>query len=194
MSIEKTIQQINKIFKNIDLKAISENKYNRIMLISKNTEKPIIRIYKDGVNEDQYIIEKLTELKPFLKSINSFIDDISYGHINFDYNRFKFIYKNTILVEIKNINKNLMTIESNFKIKKGTIHIPYGEGKLIVSTGFNSTEDITYRIEKQVTLKEFNTNILNEMNEQTINVFKNNLNINVAEYPQVEYTIWGLKY
>lgn len=191
MSIEKTIQQINKLFKNINLKAIPENKYNRILLISKNTKKPIIRIYEDGVSEAKYIIEKLTELKPFLKSINSFIDDISYGYINFDYNRFKFIYKNTIVVEIKNINKNLMTIESNFEIKKGAIHIPYGEGKFIICTGFNSTEDITYRIEKQVTLKELNANILDKMNEQTINVFKNNLNIDVEEYPQVEYTIWG---
>ena len=191
MSIEKTIQQINKLFKNINLKAMPENKYNRILLISKNTKKPIIRIYKDGVSEAQYVIEKLTELKPVFETINSFIDDISCGYINFDYNQFKFIYKNTIVVEIKNINKDLIKIESNFKIKKQSIHIPYGEGKLIVNTGFNSTEDITYRLEKQVKLKEFNATILNKMNEQTIDVFKNNLNLNVKEYPQVEYTIWG---
>ena len=137
------------------------------------------------------VIEKLTKLKPVFELINNFIDDVSYGYIDLNYNKIKFIYKNTVLIEIKVVNENVLKIESNFEIKKQAIHIPYDEGKLIISTGFNSTEDITYRLEKQITLKELNANILDEMNEKTINIFQKNLNINVKEYPQIEYTIWG---
>ena len=188
--IEKTIE-FNAIFKETNIKSFIEPNYNKLILCSKDTEKPIIRVAGDAINETQLLIEKLTKLKPVFELINNFIDDVSYGYIDLNYNKIKFIYKNTVLIEIKVVNENVLKIESNFEIKKQAIHIPYDEGKLIISTGFNSTEDITYRLEKQITLKELNANILDEMNEKTINIFQKNLNINVKEYPQIEYTIWG---
>ena len=162
------------------------------MLISENTEKPIIKMYRDAVEESQYMIEKLTKLKPIFESLKNNIDDITYGYINTEKNQIKFIYKDTIVVEIKYINEKLVKIESNFKVQKQAIRIPHGEGSLIINVGFNSTEDINYRIEKQITLKELDVNILDDLNKQTINVFQKTLNVDLKQYPQIKNTIWGL--
>lgn len=205
MSIEKTMQQIkneqvrlnktlefNEFFKNFNMKTFIEPEYNKLILCSKNTETPIINVPYNVIDNTPYILEKLTIFKPIFESIKNFINDISYGNIYLDSNKVTFIYKNTILVKIHPINENTLEIESNFKIEKSSCHIQFNksEGKLIISAGFTSKEDITYDIEKQITPQKFNATILDEMNKETIRIFQENLNIDVKTYPQSKYTFW----
>lgn len=203
MSLENITQQINyekvrlsktnefnDCFKNFNLSTFIEPEYNNLILYATNTEKPIIKVSDNAINNTQSILDKITKLEPMFESIKNFVNHISHGTIYLNHNEFTFIYKNTILVKIKYIDEKTLKIESNFKIEQGAIHLQLGKGKLIVNTDFNANEEITYRIEKQITPKELNTTILDEMNEETINIFQKNLNININDYPQSKHTFF----
>ena len=203
MSLENITQQINyekvklsktnefnDFFKNFNMSTFIEPDYNNLILCATNTEKPIIKVSKNAINDTQHVLDKITKLEPMFESIKNFVNHISHGTIYLNHNEFTFIYKNTILVKIKYIDEKTLKIESNFKIEKGAIHLQLGKGKLIVNADFNANETITYRIEKQITPKELNTIILDEMNEETINVFQKTLNIDIDDHPQSKHTFF----
>lgn len=182
--------EFNDFFKNFNMTTFIEPEYNNLILCATNTEKPIIKVSNNAINDTQHILDKITKLEPMFESIKNFVNHISHGTIYLNYNEFIFIYKNTILVKIEYIDEKTLKIESNFKIEKGAIHLQLGEGKLIINANFNANEKITYRIEKQITPKELNTTILDEMNEKTINIFQKNLNIDIDDYPQSKHTFF----
>ena len=182
--------EFNDCFKNFNMNTFIEPDYNNLILCATSTGKPIIKVSDNAINDTQYILDKITKLEPIFESIKNFVNHISHGTIYLKYNEFTFIYKNTILVKIKYITEKTLKIESNFKIEKGAIHLQLGKGKLIVNANFNANEEITYRIEEQITPKELNTTILDEMNEETINIFQKNLNIDINDYPQSKHTFF----
>lgn len=205
MSLEKTIQQINnekvrlnktiefnKILKDLHLDAFIEPEYNRLILCSTTTGKPIMCLFVDAINKAPYLLDKLTELKPVFESMKNILNHMSYGSIYLNSNEFKFIYKNTIIVTIEYIKGEPLKVESHFKLQQKSCHIQFdkGDGILYINAGFNSKEDVTYHIKKQISLQELDTTILDEMREETITIFKKNLNINVTDYPQSKYTNW----
>ena len=203
MSLENITQQINyekvklsktnefnDFFKNFNITTFIEPDYNNLILCATSTGKPIIKVSDNAIKNTQCILDKITKLEPMFESIKNFVNYISHGTIYLNHNEFTFIYKNTILVKIKYIDEKTLKIESNFKIEQGAIHLQLGKGKLIVNTDFNANEEITYHIEKQITPKELNTTILDEMNEETINIFQKNLNIDIDNYPQSKHTFF----
>ena len=89
------------------------------------------------------------------------------------------------------IKDNQLFIESNFKFKKQTTAIQFGKGNLIVRPNDSFSEGlISYHIEKQININEFNTGILDEMLEDTKYVLKNKLKININDYSQADIILW----
>lgn len=75
--------------------------------------------------------------------------------------------------------------------KKQTTAIQFGNGNLIVRPNNSFSDDlISYRIEKQINMNDFNTNILDEMLEDTKYVLKHNLQIDINDYSQEETIMW----
>ena len=82
-------------------------------------------------------------------------------------------------------------IESNFKFTKQTTAIQFGNGNLIVRPNDSFSDDlISYHIEKQINTDEFTTDILDEMLDDTKYVLKNNLQIDINDYSQVDTIMW----
>lgn len=149
----------------------------------------MFKIFKDVIKDFQSITQQLKILKPFLESVKNSTTFISHGYISSFYDELKFIYKN-LQIEIK-IKDNKLLIESNFKFKKQTTAIQFGNGNLIVRPDDSFSNDlISYRIEKQIDINDFETKILDEMLEDTRYVLKNNLQIKIDDYSQVDTTTW----
>ena len=188
MRFEKTAE-FNKILENTNIEVFIKPENYQLVLLSKQNESIMFEIWHNVLKEGQYIHDKLTELKPVFESLKNSTNDITHGYINLNYNEFNFIYKDSIQVEFRYKN-NELKIKSMFKMKKQALHIPQEEGKIIISAGFNSKADAKYVIEKQMKLNEFNTNLLDEMTEKTIDVIQNTLELDPKDYPQTENALW----
>lgn len=185
---EKTLE-LNKILSNTNVEVFIEPNKNEPILYSKENGQPMFRIFKDVIDDFQKIKNLLEVLKPFFESIKDSTSFISHGYISTFYDELKFIYKN-LQIEIKFKDEQLF-IESNFKFKKQTTAIPFGNGNLIVRPNDSFSDDlISYRIEKQINTDEFTTDILDEMLEDTKYVLKHNLQININDYSQVDTIMW----
>ena len=149
----------------------------------------MFKILEDAIKEFQKVTKKLNSLKTFFESVKDSTDCISHGYISTFYNELKFIYKN-LQIEMK-FKDDQLSIESNFKFKKQTTAIQFGIGNLIVRPNNSFSDDlISYRIEKQININDFNTDILDEMLEETKYVLKHNLLIDINNYSQEETIMW----
>ena len=185
---EKT-SELNEILKDTNIEVFIEPNTNHPILYSKENGQPMFKILDDVLKEFQIITKKLAIWKTFFESIKNSTNCISHGFISTYYNELKFIYKN-IQIEMK-FKDDQLFIESNFKFKKQTTAIQFGKGNLIIRPNNVSSDDlIAYRIEKQVDMYDFNTEILNEMLEDTKYVLKTNLQININDYSQADTIMW----
>lgn len=185
---EKTLE-LNEILNKTNIDVFIEPNTNNVILYSKENGQPMFKIFKDVIKDFQSITQQLKILKPFLESVKNSTTFISHGYISSFYDELKFIYKN-LQIEIK-IKDNKLFIESNFKFKKQTTAIQFGNGNLIVRPDDSFSNDlISYRIEKQIDINDFETKILDEMLEDTRYVLKNNLQIKIDDYSQVDTTTW----
>lgn len=185
---EKTLE-LNEILSNTNVEVFIEPNTNNVILYSKENGQPVFKIFKDVIKDFQSITQQLKILKPFLESVKNSTTFISHGYISSFHDELKFIYKN-LQIEIK-IKDNKLFIESNFKFKKQTTAIQFGNGNLIVRPDDSFSNDlISYRIEKQIDINDFETKILDEMLEDTRHVLKNNLQIKIDDYSQVDTTTW----
>lgn len=185
---EKTLE-LNEILNETNIDVFIEPNTNNVILYSKENGQPMFKIFKDVIKDFQSITQQLKILKPFLESVKNSTTFISHGYISSFYDELKFIYKN-LQIEIK-IKDNKLLIESNFKFKKQTTAIQFGNGNLIVRPDDSFSNDlISYRIEKQIDINDFETKILDEMLEDTRYVLKNNLQIKIDDYSQVDTTTW----
>ena len=185
---EKTLE-LNEILSNKNVEVFIEPNKNEPILYSKENGQPMFRIFKDVIDDFQKIKNTLKVLKPFLESIKDSTTFISHGYISTFYDELKFIYKN-LQIKIK-FKDDQLFIESNFKFTKQTTAIQFGNGNLIVRPNDSFSDDlISYRIEKQINTDEFTTDILDEMLEDTKYVLKNNLQIKIDDYSQVNTIDW----
>ena len=185
---EKT-SELNEILKDTNVEVFIEPNTNYPILYSKENGQPMFKILDDVLKEFQIITKKLEIWKTFFQSIKNSTNCISHGFISTYYNELKFIYKN-IQIEMK-FKDDQLFIESNFKFKKQTTAIQFGKGNFIIRPNNVSSDDlIAYRIEKQVNMRDFNTDILNEMLEDTKYVLKTNLQININDYSQADTIMW----
>ena len=181
--------ELNEILNDTNIDVFIEPNTNNVILYSKENGQPMFKIFKDVIKDFQSITQQLKILKPFLESVKNSTTFISHGYISSFYDELKFIYKN-LQIEIK-IKDNKLLIESNFKFKKQTTAIQFGNGNLIVRPDDSFSNDlISYRIEKQIDINDFETKILDEMLEDTRYVLKNNLQIKIDDYSQVDTTTW----
>lgn len=181
--------ELNEILNDTNIDVFIEPNTNNVILYSKENGQPMFKIFKDVIKDFQSITQQLKILKPFLESVKNSTTFISHGYISSFYDELKFIYKN-LQIEIK-IKDNNLFIESNFKFKKQTTAIQFGNGNLIVRPDDSFSNDlISYRIEKQIDINDFETKILDEMLEDTRHVLKNNLQIKIDDYSQVDTTTW----
>lgn len=185
---EKTLK-LNEILKETNVEVFIEPNTNYPILYSKENSQPMFKIFEDVIKEFQIVTKKLEIWKTIFESIKNSTSYISHGHISTYYNELKFIYKN-IQIEMK-LKDSQLFIESNFKFKKQTTAIQFGKGNLIVRPNDSFSEGlISYHIEKQININEFNTGILDEMLEDTKYVLKNNLKININDYSQADIILW----
>ena len=186
---QEKISELNKIIKDTNLEVFIEPNTNYPILYSKENGQPMFKILEDTIKEFQKVTKKLNSLKTFFESVKDSTDCISHGYISTFYNELKFIYKN-LQIEMK-FKDNQLFIESNFKFKKQTTAIQFGNGNLIVRPNNSFSDDlISYRIEKQININDFNTDILDEMLEETKYVLKHNLEIDINDYSQVDTIMW----
>lgn len=185
---EKTLE-LNEILSNTNVEVFIEPNKNELILYSKENGQPMFKIFKNVIDDFQKIKNTLKVLKPFLESIKDSTTFISHGYISTFYDELKFIYKN-LQIEIK-FKDDQLFIESNFKFTKQTTAIQFGNGNLIVRPNDSFSDDlISYRIEKQLDMNDLNTEILDEMLEDTKYVLKNNLQIKIDNYSQVDTIDW----
>lgn len=188
IKMEKTLE-LNKILSNTNIDVFIEPNTNHPILYSKENGQPMFKILEDAIKEFQKVTKKLNSLKTFFESVKDSTDCISHGYISTFYNELKFIYKN-LQIEMK-FKDDQLSIESNFKFKKQTTAIQFGNGNLIVRPNNSFSDDlISYRIEKQININDFNTDILDEMLEETKYVLKHNLLIDINNYSQEETIMW----
>lgn len=181
--------ELNEILNDTNIDIFIEPNTNNVILYSKENGQPMFKIFKDVIKDFQSITQQLKILKPFLESLKNSTTFISHGYISSFYEELKFIYKN-LQIEIK-IKDNKLLIESNFKFKKQTTAIQFGNGNLIVRPDDSFSNDlISYRIEKQIDINDFETKILDEMLEDTRYVLKNNLQIKIDDYSQADTIDW----
>lgn len=181
---EKTLK-LNNILNNTNIEVFIEPNTNNPILYSKENGQPMFKILEDTIKEFQKVTKKLNTLKTFFESVKDSTDCISHGYISTFYNELKFIYKN-LQIEIK-FKDDQIFIESNFKFTKQTTAIQFGNGNLIVRPNDSFSDDlISYRIEKQINMDNFNTEILDDMLEETKYVLKHNLQIDINDYSQVD--------
>lgn len=186
---QEKISELNKIIKDTNIEVFIEPNTNYPILYSKENGQPMFKILEDTIKEFQKVTKKLNSLKTFFESVKDSTDCISHGYISTFYNELKFIYKN-LQIEMK-FKDNQLFIESNFKFKKQTTAIQFGNGNLIVRPNNSFSDDlISYRIEKQININDFNTDILDEMLEETKYVLKHNLEIDINDYSQVDTIMW----
>lgn len=185
---EKTLE-LNEILSNTNIEIFIEPNTNNPILYSKENGQPMFKILEDVIKEFQKVTKKLNNFKTFFESVKDSTDCISHGYISTFYNELKFIYKN-LQIEMK-FKDDQLFIESNFKFKKQTTAIQFGNGNLIVRPNDSFSDDlISYRIEKQINTDEFTTDILDEMLEDTKYVLKHNLQIDINDYSQVDTIMW----
>jgi hypothetical protein len=183
------ISELNEILNDTNIEVFIEPNTNHIILYSKENGQPMFKILNDVIKEFQAITKKIENLKTFFQSIKDVTPFISYGHISNYYDEIKFVYKN-IQIEIK-FKDDQLFIESNFKFKKQTTAIQFGNGNLIVRPNDSYSDDlISYRIEKQIDMNDFKTEIFDEMLDDTKYVLKNNLQIDINDYSQVDTIMW----
>ena len=185
---EKT-SELNKIINGTNVEVFIEPNTNYPILYSKENGQPMFKIFENVIKEFQIVNKKLEIWKTIFESIKNSASYISHGYISAYYNELKFIYKN-IQIEMK-LKDDQLFIESNFKFKKQTTAIQFGNGNLIVRPDDSFSNDlISYRVEKQIDMNDFNTSILDEMLEDTKYVLKNNLQININDYSQADTIMW----
>ena len=183
------ISELNEILNDTNIEVFIEPNTNYVILYSKENSHPMFKIFKDVVDEFQKIKNALEVFKPFLESLKNSTTFISHGYINSFGDKLKFIYKN-LQIEIK-FKDNQLFIESNFKFKKQTTAIQFGNGNLIIKPDASFSDDlISYCIEKQININDFNTNIFDEMLDDTKYVLKNNLQIDINDYSQADTIDW----
>ena len=186
---QEKISELNKIIKDTNIEVFIEPNTNYPILYSKENGQPMFKMLDDVLKEFQKVTKKLNSLKTFFESVKDSTDCISHGYISTFYNELKFIYKN-LQIEMK-FKDNQLFIESNFKFKKQTTAIQFGNSNLIVRPNNSFSDDlISYRIEKQININDFNTDILDEMLEETKYVLKHNLLIDINDYSQEETIMW----
>lgn len=186
---KKKTLELNEILSNTNVEVFIEPNKNEPILYSKENGQPMFKIFKDVIDDFQKIKNLLEVLKPFFESIKDSTSFISHGYISTFYDELKFIYKN-LQIEIK-FKDDQLFIESNFKFTKQTTAIQFGNGNLIVRPNDSFSDDlISYRIEKQLDMNDLNTEILDEMLEDTKYVLKNNLQIKIDDYSQVDTIDW----
>lgn len=186
---QEKLSELNKILKDTNIEVFIEPNTNYPILYSKENGQPMFKMLDDVLKEFQIITKKLNIVKTFFESVKDSTDCISHGYISTFYNELKFIYKN-LQIEMK-FKDDQLFIESNFKFKKQTTAIQFGNGNLIVRPNDSFSDDlISYRIEKQINTDEFTTNILDEMLEDTKYVLKHNLLIDINDYSQVDTIMW----
>jgi hypothetical protein len=185
---EKTLE-LSKILSDTNIDVLIEQNKNEPILYSKENNQPMFRIFKD-VNDDFQKIKNVLEVfKPFFESIKDSTSFISHGYISTFGDELKFIYKN-LQIEIK-FKDDQLFIESNFEFTKQTTAIQFGNGNLIIRPDDSISDDlISYRIEKQLNMNDFNTEILDEMLKDTKYVLKNNLQFKIDDYSQVDIIDW----
>lgn len=185
---EKTLE-LSKILSDTNIDVLIEPNKNEPILYSKENNQPMFRIFKD-VNDDFQKIKNVLEVfKPFFESIKDSTSFISHGYISTFGDELKFIYKN-LQIKIK-FKDDQLFIESNFEFTKQTTAIQFGNGNLIIRPDDSISDDlISYRIEKQLNMNDFNTEILDEMLKDTKYVLKNNLQFKIDDYSQVDIIDW----
>lgn len=185
---EKTLE-LNEILSNANIEVFIEPKTNYVILYSKENGQPMFKIFKDVTDDFQKIKNALEVFKPFFESIKDSTSFISHGYISTFGDELKFIYKN-LQIEIK-FKDDQLFIESNFEFPKQTTAIQFGNGNLIIRPDDSISDDlISYRIEKQLDMNDFNTEILDEMLKDTKYVLKNNLQFKIDDYSQVDIIDW----
>jgi hypothetical protein len=185
---EKTLE-LSKILSDTNIDVLIEPNKNEPILYSKENSQPMFRIFKDVTDDFQKIKNTLEVFKPFFESIKDSTSFISHGYISTFGDEIKFIYKN-LQIEIK-FKDDQLFIESNFEFTKQTTAIQFGNGNLIIRPDDSISDDlISYRIEKQIDMNDFNTEILDEMLKNTKYVLKNNLQFKIDDYSQVDIIDW----
>lgn len=185
---EKTLE-LSKILSDTNIDVLIEPNKNEPILYSKENSQPMFRIFKDVTDDFQKIKNTLEVFKPFFESIKDSTSFISHGYISTFGDELKFIYKN-LQIEIK-FKDDQLFIESNFEFTKQTTAIQFGNGNLIIRPDDSISDDlISYRIEKQLNMNDFNTEILDEMLKDTKYVLKNNLQFKIDDYSQVDIIDW----
>lgn len=185
---EKTLE-LSKILSDTNIDVLIEPNKNEPILYSKENSQPMFRIFKDVTDDFQKIKTALEVFKPFFESIKDSTSFISHGYISTFGDELKFIYKN-LQIEIK-FKDDQLFIESNFEFTKQTTAIQFGNGNLIIRPDDSISDDlISYRIEKQLNMNDFNTEILDEMLKDTKYVLKNNLQFKIDDYSQVDIIDW----
>ena len=137
---QEKISELNKIIKDTNIEVFIEPNTNYPILYSKENGQPMFKILEDTIKEFQKVTKKLNSLKTFFESVKDSTDCISHGYISTFYNELKFIYKN-LQIEMK-FKDNQLFIESNFKFKKQTTAIQFGNGNLIVRPNNSFSDDL----------------------------------------------------
>lgn len=183
------ISELNEILNDTNIEVFIEPNTNYVILYSKENSQPMFKIFKDVIDDFQKIKNALEVFKSFLESLKNSTTFISHGYIKSFGDELKFIYKN-LQIEIK-FKDDQLFIESNFKFKKQTTAIQFGNGNLIVRPDASFSDDlISYRIEKEISINDFKTEIFDEMLDDTKYVLKNNLQIDINDYSQVDTIMW----
>ena len=183
------ISELNEILNNTNIEVFIEPNTNYVILYSKENSQPMFKIFKDVIDDFQKIKNALEVFKSFLESLKNSTTFISHGYIKSFGDELKFIYKN-LQIEIK-FKDDQLFIKSNFKFKKQTTVIQFGNGNLIVRPDASFSDDlISYRIEKEISINDFKTEIFDEMLDNTKYALKNNLQIDINDYSQVDTIMW----
>lgn len=183
------ISELNEILNDTNIEVFIEPNTNCVILYSKENSQPMFKIFKDVIDDFQKIKNALEVFKSFLESLKNSTTFISHGYIKSFGDELKFIYKN-LQIEIK-FKDDQLFIESNFKFKKQTTAIQFGNGNLIIRPDASFSDDlISYRIEKEISINDFKTEIFDEMLDDTKYVLKNNLQIDINDYSQVDTIMW----
>lgn len=185
---EKTLE-LSKILNDTNIDVLIEPNKNEPILYSKENSQPMFRIFKDVNDDFQKIKNALEVFKPFFESIKDSTSFISHGYISTFGDELKFIYKN-LQIKIK-FKDDQLFIESNFEFTKQTTAIQFGNGNLIIRPDDSISDDlISYCIEKEINMDDFNTDILDEMLKETKYVLKNNLQFKIDDYSQMDIIDW----
>lgn len=183
------ISELNEILNDTNIEVFIEPNTNYVILYSKENSQPMFKIFKDAIDDFQKIKNALEVFKSFLESLKNSTTFISHGYIKSFGDELKFIYKN-LQIEIK-FKDNQLFIKSNFKFKKQTTAIQFGNGNLIVRPNDSFSDNlISYRVEKEISIDDFKTEIFDEMLDDTKYVLKNNLQIDINDYSQVDTIMW----